>query len=471
MARAMAACIAAMILAGCVAGPEYERPELALPDAWPEQPVLDIESGESLAEWWRRFEAPALNTLVERALADNIELQIQAARVEEARARLGLARAEQFPTVSAQAEATRQRQPAAVFGIEGIESEPRNLFQVAGVLDYEIDLWGRLAREREAAGAELQRNAYAREAMRLAVITDVVVGYFGLRSAQRQLEITSRTIEVREESVRVERLRYEAGQIDELAFRQAQAELAGTRAELPLRIEELQRLESALSILLGIEPAELFRVLEIPEVQLEQAVLPASVPADLPSELLNRRPDLRAVEAELMAATANVGVAEAGRLPRLNLAALAGTAAAETSLLFQGEAETWSAGASLAGPVFDFGRGRARVETSEALREQAELRYRATVARALVEVRDALVFYRSSGDRFEATKVQVDALRRTEELARIRYDAGYIGILELLIVQRALLNAELGHASARSARFAATATLFKALGGGWEEVP
>jgi len=469
--RSAAAAVALVILAGCAVGPDYERPELTLPEAWPAQQLLDTESGEQLVEWWRRFEDPALNALVERALAENIELQVQAARVEEARARLGLARAEQFPAVSAQADAVRRRQPGAVFGFEGADTAPRNLFQVAGLLEYEIDLWGRLAREREAASAELQRNAYVREAVRLRVITDVAVSYFGLRSAQRQLDITRRTIKAREEGVRVERLRYEAGQIDELAFREAEAELAGTRAELPLRVEELQRWESALSILLGIAPAELFHVLDVGDGQLEHIALPATVPAELPSELLNRRPDLRAAEAELMAATAEVGVATASRLPRLNLAALLGTAATETDMLFQGEAETWSVGATLAGPVFDFGRGRARVEASEALREQAELRYRATVASALIEVRDALVFYQSSGDRFAATRLQVNALRRTEELARIRYDAGYVDILQLLVVQRVLLNAELQHAGAASARFAATATLFKALGGGWEEEP
>jgi outer membrane protein, multidrug efflux system len=459
---------AAALLAGCAVGPAYEPPELDMPSAWPEHAVLSDAEGQALGEWWRRFNDPVLDGLVDRALADNLELRLQAARVEEARARLGLARAEQLPTVGVQAEATRQRQPAAAFGLESLDSPPRNLFSIAGVLSYEIDLWGRLAREREAAMARFEGSVHVREAVRLGLIADLAVGYFGLRSAERQLEITRQTIAARKEGVRIERLRYEAGQIDELVFRQAESELATTRAELPARIDELRRRESALGILLGLSPAELLETFRIDSSGLEEITLPAKVPADLPSTLLERRPDLRAAESELVAATAAVGVATAARLPQLNLAALLGTVAGSSGDLFSGDAEAWSVGATVAGPLFDFGRGRARVEVTQAQRDQAELRYRSTVAIALSEVRDALIFYDSSGDRLDAVQAQVAALRRTEELAGIRFREGYIGILDLLAAQRALLGAELALAQATADRFAATATLFKALGGGWE---
>lgn len=459
---------AAGLLPGCAIGPEYEPPELQMPAAWPDNVVLDTASDEALGEWWRRFEDPVLEGLVAHALEDNLELRIQAARVEEARARLGLARAEQLPTVGMQAEATRQRQPAAAFGIEGFATPPLNLFSISGVLGYELDLWGRLAREREAATAQLESSVYAQQAVRLGLVADVVVGYFALRSAQRQLEITERTLAARREGVRVERLRYEAGMIDELSLRQSEAELAATRTELPARIDELQRRESVLGILLGLRPAALIEALQIAAGTLEDITLPAHVPAELPAALLARRPDLRAAEAELVAATAGIGAARAARLPQLNLAGLVGTAASSAGELFGSDTEAWSVGAGISGPLYDFGRGRARVESAQALREQAELRYRATVALALAEVRDALVFHASSGTRLDAVREQVAALRRSEELAEIRYRNGYISIIELLDAQRALLGAELALAQVTAERFAATATLFKALGGGWE---
>lgn len=459
---------ALMLLAGCVVGPDYEPPEFELPQAWPANAALDTASGEALGDWWRRFEDPALDALIERALADNLDVRLQAARIEEARARLGLARAEQWPTVGLQAEAVRQRQPAASFGITGFEIPPHNLFSISGVLGYELDLWGRLAREREAALAQLQGSLYAREAVRLGVIADVAVGYFGLRSAQRQLDITERTLAARLEGVRIERLRFEAGQIDELSLREAESQLAGTRAELPVRIEALRRRESALGLLLGMSPEELLGALQVAAGTLDDATLPSSVPAELPSALLARRPDLRAAEAELVAATAGIGVAQAARLPQINLAGLLGTVAGSADDLFGDEAEAWSVGATVAGPLFDFGRGKARVETAEARREQAEIRYRATVANAFAEVRDALTLYDSSGARLDAIGEQVTALRRTEELAAIRYREGYVSIIELLAAQRGLLNAELGLAQAQADRLAAVATLFKALGGGWD---
>jgi outer membrane protein, multidrug efflux system len=456
------------LLGGCAIGPEYRAPAVELPGAWPDDAVLAPLSDAAMVEWWRAFEDPVLDRLVARALADNLDLRLQAARVEEARARLGLASADRLPTVGIQAEATRRRQPAAAFGIEGFDIPPQSLFVIAGVLGYEVDLWGRLARQREAAAADLAGNLFARDAVRIALVADVVVGYFGLRAAQRQLEITRTTHSAREETLRIERLRHEAGMIDELSLRQAEVELAATRAELPARVEALRRRETALGILLGLSPAELIATLEFADGELDAVTLPGEIPAALPSELLERRPDLRAAEAELMAATARVGVAHAERLPRLNLAALVGTAAASTGMLFDGDSEQWNAGASLNAPVAHFGRGRARVATAHALRDQAELRYRATVAVAFAEVRDALAFYQGSGDRLAAIGEQVDALRRVEALAGIRYREGFISIIELLDAQRGLLGAELALTEALADRFTATATLFKALGGGWE---
>ena len=470
-ARALLLLPLALLLGACVVGPRYERPQLDMPAAWPEVPAASASSAEEMQSWWRRFEDSPLDALIERALEDNLELRLGFARVQEARARLGLARAEQFPTVGLQAEASRQRQPASVTGIEGIDAaeiRPRNLFSVSGTLSYELDLWGRLARSREAALAELERSMFAHEALRIALVADVVAGYYGLRSARAQLEITRRTLASREESVRVQRLRHDAGMVDELVLRQAESELATVRAQLPLRADAVQRRESALAILVGLEPAGLVAGLDVASGELAPAPAETALPQVLPAELLARRPDLRAVEAGLQAATARVGVAMAARLPQLNLAALGGSVAGSAGDLFGSDTESWRVGGALSGPLLDFGRGRAGVDIASAVMEQAELQYRAAVTAAVAEVRDALRAYDNSLAAQAATEQQVEALRRTEALAQIRYREGYVSIIELLDAQRALLSAELLLAQSRADHYAATATLFKALGGGWE---
>jgi multidrug efflux system outer membrane protein len=310
---------------------------------------------------------------------------------------------------------------------------------------------------------------YAHEALRIALVADVVTGYYALRSATAQLDITRRTMVSREENVRVQRLRYEAGMVDELVLRQAESDLATVKAQLPARADAVNRRESALAILLGLDPAALVAGLDLGEPGGELPPGATGIPQVLPAELLARRPDLRAVEAGLQAATARVGVAMAARLPQLNLAALVGSVAGSTGDLFSSDAESWRVGGTLAGPLLDFGRGRARVETASAVMEQAELQYRAAVTAAVAEARDALRAYDNSLAAQRAVEEQVAALSRTEELADIRYREGYISIIELLDAQRGLLAAELLLAQSRADHYAATATLFKALGGGWEK--
>ena len=453
------------LIAGCAVGPDYRPPALDLPDEWPEHVLLSDEARADWQQWWRQFEDPHLDALVARAVDDNLELRLQLARIQEARARLGLARAEQLPSVNAQAEAARERTPGTLspFG-----ESTDNTFSLAGVLDYELDLWGRLAREREASEALLEQSLFAHDAVRLNVIADVVATYFDLRSAERQLRITEATVASREETFRLEQLRFDVGESDELALRQAQSELESTLAQLPGQRERVRVLEGALALLVGMTPAELMAELDYGDAELETIALPDGVPAVLPSELLSRRPDIRSAEAGLVAANAGIGVAEASRLPRFNLGGLLGSAAGDAGDLFTSAAGTWGLSATVMGPLFDFGRSASRIETAEALAEQAEVQYRATVAQAFNEVRNALVSYEASGERVEAIGRQVAAFERTLELAEVRYREGFVGFIELLDAQRALLAAELALSEAMRDRLTATATLFKALGGGWQ---
>lgn len=467
MRKLLTVATATVLLAGCAVGPDYQQPRVDLPDDWPEHELFAATDDSDWQQWWSHFDDPVLDDLVERALDDNLDVLLQAERVMEAHARLGLADAERMPTVDAQAEASRERQPGAATPFPGAAGTG-NLFSVSGMLGYELDLWGRLASQREAAEAMLLESAFSRDAVRLNVATDVVTTYINLRAAQEQLALTEQTVASRQRSLDIEEARYEEGSADALAVRQARSELETTRASLPPLRQQVLTLESALAVLVGVEPGELLGELDFGDGRLRELALPDAMPEDTPADVLRRRPDIRAAEAGLVASTAEIGVAEADRLPRVSLSALIGTTAAATGDLFTGPAETWGLGASVGGPLFDFGRGRARVDTAESLRDQAEIQYTITVTTAFREVRDALIVYDTSSDRIEAVDRQLEAIEDTRDMAELQYDEGLTGLFELLDAERALLEAELGEVEAIRDRLNATATLFKAMGGGWD---
>lgn len=462
-----------LMLGGCAVGPEYQAPDVALPDAWPEHVTLGTTEREAWRYWWYQFNDPALNRLVAQATQNNLPLTIQLARIQEARAQLGFADAEQFPTVGFQAEATRERTPGAALPVDveplqDFITSTNNQYSLAANLAYEIDLWGRLANQREAAAAALQESLFARDAAEIGVIGDVVTVYFNLKSAEAQHQLLNQTVASYEESYRLQRLRFEHGDISELAVRQTEAELQGLRAERPALTQQVERLRGALGVLVGMTPQALIEALETGDSTLSDIAQPSALPQVMPSEVLQRRPDIRAAEAALIAATAQVGVAEAERLPSVNLTSFLGTAAASSGDLFGDSARTWGVGASVMGPLFDFGRTRAGVESAEARREQAEGQYRLTVLTAFNEVRDALYAYDFTSRRVAAVKEQIEAIERTRDLAVLMYEQGQVSQLERLDAERRLLSARLEHANVQREQLAATATLFKALGGGWQ---
>ena len=454
-------------LAGCAMGPDYQPLEIDLAESWPEQ----IENAQTVQgdwlEWWKHFNDPVLDELVARALDDSLELLLQMQRIEQARAELGLTRAEFWPTLGGQAEAGRSQQSGMLFPAAFGGGTPRNQFAVAGSLSYELDLWGRIQRQRESAGALLEQSIYGTQAVRLNLIADVVTTYFNMRALEQQVAVTERSIENYEESLGLMELRYEVGAIDPLSLRQARALTEGARATLPDLQEGLQRTRSALAVLVGYTPREMLSELSFGEQRLTDIELPDRLPEVLPSELLQRRPDVLAAESYMVAANAQIGVAQASRFPSLNLSAMLGTTALESGDLFASGTETWSVGANLAGPIFDFGRGRLRVESAEAVSEQAQTQYRQAVLSALRDSRDAIMLHSFAQQRVEAISRQTQAINETLEFAELQYDAGAIGYFELLDAQREQLNAELAYTQALSERFIASANLFKAMGGGW----
>ncbi|MFN3880939.1 MAG: efflux transporter outer membrane subunit [Nitrincola lacisaponensis] len=455
-----------VLLTGCAVGTPYQQPITALPEQWPLSDMHADAAQQDWQHWWQQYQDPHLDHLVSLAMQDNLDLRLQLSRIREAHARLGLSQADKRPSISAQADAARERSAADLTpaGQTGLN----NQFAVTGVLSYELDLWERLAQEQDAAQALLAQSEYAHHALQLNIVADLVATYFDFRNAERQQGITEATIASREETLRLEQLRYQMGQSDELSLRQAESELQSALAQLPVQRERVRVLEGALAVLTGMSPAALMDALNYGDTRLDQIRLPEVIPALMPAELLQRRPDIRAAEAGLMAAHARIGVAEASRFPSFSLSALLGTRGLEVDDLFTGGAAAWGLTAGLIGPLIDFGRTQARIESAEAQAEQAEIQYQSSVQLAFNEVRDALVIYQTRAERTEAVRRQEAAYQRTLELAEIRYREGLIGFIEVLDAQRALMSAQLALSEAMRDQLIASATLFKALGGGWQ---
>jgi multidrug efflux system outer membrane protein len=461
-ARIATSCAA--LLAGCTVGPDYRRPDVELPAAWP----VSASDATADARWWTLYADVQLNLMVEEALAHNSNLRLAAARVDEARAGLTLARADSLPNVSADATAARSRisERSGNF-FPGIPTEFNDL-TVKLDASWEIDFWGRYRRANEAARGDLLASTAARDAVQLSLISDVVRGYFTLQALDAQIAITKRTIETRRESLRLQRLRYNAGEASQFDLRQVEAEAAVAEALLPSLEQQQVQQENALSVLLGRSPRALMETSLERGKALEAMVLPPAVPAGLPSELLQRRPDIRQAEQQLIAANARIGVARAAYYPSLSLTGMFGFESEKLADLFSAPARIWQFGAGAAQTVFDAGRIGAQVDIAQARREQQLATYQGTVQNAFREVKDALVASRKSDERLTAEQARVKALRDGFRLADLSYRSGESSLLELLDAERGLLDAELNEVQAQRDRLAATADLFKALGGGWD---
>lgn len=467
------ATLLAILLAACSLGPEYQRPPLELPADW-QATALPVDSEADPGGWWRRYQDPQLDLLIEQALAHNLDLKVAAANVAAARAALGFARAERWPTLALQADATRARASEDAAGkaadtATGARSNPSTLYSVAGVLNYEVDLFGALKNAATAAEARALETRYTAAAVRLTVVADVVSAYLNLRAAEAQMALGEAAQRTREAGLELEHARLRFGATTRLTVLQAQAELDNARSQTALFTEAAARARTALAVLSGASPTALLQQLAQPPVDLLALPAPSTVPPILPADLLARRPDIAAAEASLAAAHADVAAVRAAWLPRIDLTALIGTEALTTGALFSGAARTWSAGGALLAPLLDFGRGEADTAGAQARRERAEALYRQSIQNALREVRDALAALASAQARAAADASATQALTAALALAERQYRSGYIRFAELLDVRRSLLAAQLnGVASARDNRVAA-ANLFKALGGGWQE--
>jgi multidrug efflux system outer membrane protein len=449
------------LLAGCSTQPNYERPAVELPEAWKQTAPRYAEDGR----WWRIYDDSSLEAAVDEALANNSDLLVAAARVDEARALLGEARSFFYPRVDAQGSATRQRNSERVaFSPPGA---PREFSTYRGALEvsYELDLFGRLSSSAAAARAELQASEASREAVRLALAAQVAKSYFALRSLDEQVALTRRTVALREEALGLQRKRLQGGVISQFELRQLEAETAVVRAQLPPLERDREREEVALAVLLGRTPKQVFESqVRIKEAFDETPGAPA-VPSGLPSELLLRRPDLVEAERRLAAANARIGVARAEMFPSIALTGALGSESSALSDLFSGPSLVWRLAAAVTQPIFAGGRLQARTEAAEARERAALAQYQQAIRSAFGEVRTALIAQSRARESYEAESARAAALTETLRLARLRYENGVASQLDVIDAERGLLAAQSARIEALRAHRAAVADLFRALGG------
>lgn len=438
----------------------------AVPGGMPsEPPVLELPQAGAAsavpAQWWTLFGDPRLNALVDEAVAHNRDLVRAMSRIDEARAALRAAGADRLPRVDLSAASARARGSANLPLPGGIGND----HQLAVGVSYEVDLWARAAKATEAARQELLGTELARETVRSALAAQVVQGYAALQSLDAQRALYGQAVEGQRESVKLQRLRLDAGVIGELDMSQLQAELLANEQQLPRLDRARGEAERALSLLLGRSPRE---VLEQRVARGPEAVTGAAeVPQALPSDLLQRRPDVVAAEARLRAAGARVDVARAAYFPSVSLTAVYGRESAELSKLMDAPSLVWNVVASLTQPIWDGGRIAAGVDIAKSRRLQAELDYRDAVGTAFKEVADALAAQDAARRTLEMGRERAKQLAVAADLTRRRHEAGEASRLLLIEAERAALAARAENAEIQRSLVASQAELFRALGGGW----
>jgi len=445
-----------LFLSACAMGPDYERPEVPVPTEYAEEEI----PGASIANlsWWELFQDEELAALIEAALINNNELAIAIARIEEARAALGFVRADQFPNLDAGASAGRGNTATGI----GVPGNINDIYVLAANVSFEVDLWGKLRRSTEAARAELLATVEARNVVTITLIADVASVYLPLLALDKRVTIAQRTMETRQDSLGIVQARFDKGVVPLIDVNQAEIELEDAKAELAALQRQNQQAENLLSVLLGRNPGPILRTRKS-----GSGLFPPEIPVGLPSELLERRPDVRQASQLLAAQTARIGVAEALRFPSLSLTGSLGLASTELDDFISSDNKVWGISADLFGPIFDAGRGKSRVEAERARTEQLLNNYELTVLRAFQEVEDSLIDIRTYREEALARERQVASAQSAANLSRARYDGGVTSYLEVLESDRSLFRAELLASATRREQIVAVVSLYKALGGGW----
>ncbi len=454
----------ALLACGCTVGPNYKRPTVAVPGLYrgtvsPEAAPRQLAAlGDQ--KWWDIFQDEQLRALIRTAVVQNYDSRIAAFRVLEARAQLGITRADQFPSVGAGAGISDTRNSQSKF----LPAFETSTGQVNLAAAWELDFWGKYRRATEAARANLIASEWARREVLSTLVANVASAYFQLRALDLQLEISKRTLNSRQESLRLTRILADGGSTTLLDVRQAEQLVFTASAEIPVLEQQIEQQENFLSILLGQNPEEIPRGQTLTEQR-----QPPEVPAGLPSALLERRPDIQQAEAQLVVRNAEIGVARSAYFPQISLNGAGGFQSSALTSLFTGPAGAWSFGASLTQPIFTGGRLRSQVRLAEARQQTAVLSYQQSIQGAFRDVSDALVAYR----RTREFRTQQELLFRSAEdaarLSHMRYNGGVTGYLEVLTNETNAFSTELGLVQAQLNELLAVVQLYQALGGGWQQ--
>ena len=463
--------LAGGILAGCAAGPNYHAPQNTMPSAYShsaDASTTATNAPQQLAEWWKVFNDEQLNTLVSEAALSNLDVRVAQSRVREAKALRGVTRSSLFPQVGAGADYSRSRQSEHTFigkqlGASGQSLENDSL---GGGLDmsWEIDVFGGTRRGVEAAQADLEASVESKRGVLVAVMAEVGLSYLDLRGAQKQLVVARENLDLQKKTLALTKDRFKAGLASELDAARAEAQVAQTRAQIPLLEQAEQRTIHRLGVLLGKQPDELEKQL-IAAAPIPSA--PPRVPIGLPSDLLRQRPDIRRAERQLVAATARIGVATADLFPKFYLTGAAGLQSIEASDFFSGGSRFWSLGPSIRWPIFTAGRIRQNINVQNARQEQAALGYEQTVLTSLEEVENGLVAFGKEQEHYQALVESEAADRRALHLADASYRSGLVDFLNVLEAQRSLLIVQDEVARSEQTLGQNLVRLYKALGGGW----
>jgi multidrug efflux system outer membrane protein len=455
---------AAAWASGCKVGPNYTRPQTETPAEFRNaQP--GAAGAKSLGDyaWWEVLDDPTLQSLIRTALEQNKDLRIAMARVSQARALLKISRADLLPTVSGEASYQRSRMSEIDrVPIAPNIAAPNDAFSLTANASYEVDLWGRVRRLNEAARAQLLATEASRHAIMTVIIADVASAYFSLRDLDWELEIARHTVELRRKSLKLTTSRDERGVASKMDVRQSEVLLNTATAVIPQIEQNIATTENHICVLLGRNPAPVPR-----GKPLTNLVARIVVPAGLPSELLERRPDIIEAEQQLIAANANIGAAKAAFYPQITLTGSAGVLSADGASLFKGPANAWSFGPRITVPIFTGGRLTGQVEEMKASQRQALAAYEQAIQNAFRETADALITHAKTREYRIEHESLTNTLRDASRLANLRYRGGVSSYLEVLDTERQLFDAERQLARAFRDQLLSVAQLYKALGGGW----
>ncbi len=460
----------------CAVGPRYSPPQIPVPQSWNEAMPTTTANAESLARWWAEFQDGTLDRLVKEAVEGNLELKIAAARVREARAARGIAASAGLPQVAVGAAYARTQRSQAVPPFKstpGINApfgeREQNVFEAGFDASWEIDVFGGVKRDKEAALADVQAAEEGRREALVTLLADVGRNYLELRGTQQQIRILEETLASQQDTLDIAKARFDAGLGTELDVARAEGLLQANGAERPVLERQARQAIYRISVLLGKHPSALAGELEPPA---DVPPVPPEIPLALPSELLSRRPDLKRAERELAAATARIGVARADLFPRFSILGSFGRRSEDASDFTKGSAQFWNIVPAVRWPIFSGGRIRANVEVQNARQEQALLQYEKDILTALEEVENALSAHTRERSREASLKAAVDSTRRALALATDRYTSGLEDFLSVLDAERSVYAAEDQLVRCEKTMAVTLVAVYKALGGGWSpEVP